>query len=687
MGTIKYNWLMKKVDLHIHTISTVKDYPFNFEMDSLVKYVQSQKIDVIAITNHNVFDRKQYEQICSHLPSTLVLPGIEIDIDGGHALFLSDKEPQALYAFEAICKQIAPLVNSQDDTIPFEQIETIFKDFSDYLVIPHYDKEPKLPSDTIVKFGANIFAGEVCSVKKFVTALKNRNSLVPVLFSDFRVETLPYGAVYPNRQTYIDINDVTVNNLKLCLRDKAKVGLAPTDGHDLFQWSSSGLCLSTGLNIILGKRSSGKTYTLNRIDKHFGGKALYIRQFSLLNTKDPNSIEQFEQEDKIKQERIASEYLKPFKEIIEDICQVPTMDSDMYMLEQYMKSLVKYANEQHLNDVYSKTQMFNTPTFQSFELDELKNLIDSTERLITSKTYEKIIEDCLDKNALKILFCRLVEKYRQLYLDNLLIDDVNVALVDIKRNLQMKSSATRIPDIDLYAVLRNNRKRQRFNEVAHNLQKQRIINQRSVSHFTVSTSTRPYFNATDMKQGMQVSLVEVFNSYSNPYAFLQKLKGTAIESTDYYKYFVKVEYKILNSLGAEVSGGERTEFNFLSKVKDAMTHDILIIDEPESSFDNIFLKEEVNTLIKEMSQTMPVIVSTHNSTIGGSIKPDYILYTEKSVVDGYVVYKVYEGRPDSKLLKTPSGDSINNYIITMNSLEAGEAAYNNRKQGYDLLKN
>lgn len=678
---------MKKVDLHIHTISTVKDYPFNFEMDSLVKYVQSQKIDVIAITNHNVFDRKQYEQICSHLPSTLVLPDIEIDIDGGHALFLSDKEPQALYAFEAICKQIAPLVNSQDDTIPFEQIETIFKDFSDYLVIPHYDKEPKLPSDTIVKFGANIFAGEVCSVKKFVTALKNRNSLVPVLFSDFRVETLPYGAVYPNRQTYIDINDVTVNNLKLCLRDKAKVGLAPTDGHDLFQWSSSGLCLSTGLNIILGKRSSGKTYTLNRIDKHFGGKALYIRQFSLLNTKDPNSIEQFEQEDKIKQERIASEYLKPFKEIIEDICQVPTMNSDMYMLEQYMKSLVKYANEQHLNDVYSKTQMFNTPTFQSFELDELKNLIDSTERLITSKTYEKIIEDCLDKNALKILFCRLVEKYRQLYLDNLLIDDVNVALVDIKRNLQMKSSATRIPDIDLYAVLRNNRKRQRFNEVAHNLQKQRIINQRSVSHFTVSTSTRPYFNATDMKQGMQVSLVEVFNSYSNPYAFLQKLKGTAIESTDYYKYFVKVEYKILNSLGAEVSGGERTEFNFLSKVKDAMTHDILIIDEPESSFDNIFLKEEVNTLIKEMSQTMPVIVSTHNSTIGGSIKPDYILYTEKSVVDGYVVYKVYEGRPDSKLLKTPSGDSINNYIITMNSLEAGEAAYNNRKQGYDLLKN
>ena len=118
-----------------------------------------------------------------------------------------------------------------------------------------------------------------------------------------------------------------------------------------------------------------------------------------------------------------------------------------------------------------------------------------------------------------------------------------------------------------------------------------------------------------------------------------------------------------------------------------MMYDILIIDEPESSFDNIFLKDEVNTLIKEMSMNMPVIVSTHNSTIGGSINPDYIIYTEKNIVNGEVVYNVYEGRPESKLLRTPAGDSIENYKITMNSLEAGEIAYNNRKQGYDLLKN
>lgn len=89
---------MKKVDLHIHTISTIKDRSFTFDINVLEDYVQSQQIDVIAITNHNVFDRNQYEQICVKLTNTIVLPGIEIDIDGGHTLFIADSDKQSLDA-------------------------------------------------------------------------------------------------------------------------------------------------------------------------------------------------------------------------------------------------------------------------------------------------------------------------------------------------------------------------------------------------------------------------------------------------------------------------------------------------------------------------------------------------------------------------------------------------------------
>ena len=37
---------------------------------------------------------------------------------------------------------------------------------------------------------------------------------------------------------------------------------------------------------------------------------------------------------------------------------------------------------------------------------------------------------------------------------------------------------------------------------------------------------------------------------------------------------------------------------------------------------------------------MPVIISTHNNTIGGSIKPDYILYTEKKIEDDIMNNKI-----------------------------------------------
>jgi ABC-type phosphate transport system ATPase subunit len=44
----------------------------------------------------------------------------------------------------------------------------------------------------------------------------------------------------------------------------------------------------------------------------------------------------------------------------------------------------------------------------------------------------------------------------------------------------------------------------------------------------------------------------------------------------------------LNRDGFEVSGGERSEFRLLQEIMVAQNYDVLLIDEPESSFDNFF---------------------------------------------------------------------------------------------------
>ena len=73
---------LKKIDFHIHTVPTVCDAPFRFELSILERYVSEAALDAIAITNHNVFDRNQFEEIVAAL-DVVVFPGIEVTLDCG----------------------------------------------------------------------------------------------------------------------------------------------------------------------------------------------------------------------------------------------------------------------------------------------------------------------------------------------------------------------------------------------------------------------------------------------------------------------------------------------------------------------------------------------------------------------------------------------------------------------------
>jgi len=80
---------MKKIDLHLHTKATLSDSYFEFSLPKLEEYVTRMEIDCIAITNHNAFDIDQYRQISAQL-NILVLPGIEVNLEGGHLLLITD---------------------------------------------------------------------------------------------------------------------------------------------------------------------------------------------------------------------------------------------------------------------------------------------------------------------------------------------------------------------------------------------------------------------------------------------------------------------------------------------------------------------------------------------------------------------------------------------------------------------
>lgn len=86
---------------------------------------------------------------------------------------------------------------------------------------------------------------------------------------------------------------------------------------------------------------------------------------------------------------------------------------------------------------------------------------------------------------------------------------------------------------------------------------------------------------------------------------------------------------------------------------------------------------------------MPVILVTHNNTVGLSITPDYILFTLRKVDDKTkrVVFDIFKGKPDSEFLYSTDGERLSTKDILMNSLEAGESAYKSRRSIYELYQN
>lgn len=670
---------MKKIDLHIHTVPSISDSHFEFCLDTMREYVTKLEIDCIAITNHNLFDLEQFKLISQEL-DIVVLPGIEINLEKGHLLLIS--ENTELIDFDSKCKQVQNLIKEKEDCISVEMLTTIFPDLSRYLLIPHHDKKPNIPDETLRKLHPHILAGEVTSVRKFKANARDNTKLTPVIFSDARIRNDLRS--FPTKQTFINLADISLRGIKSCFADKTKVCLTKSEGNDFFQVTDDGLYLSTGLNVILGERSTGKTHTLNRIIEAFED-VKYIEQFSLLQ----NDEEKFKKLLSSRHSTVNEYFLKEFKEVVADVRNID-LKANKLEVEKYISSLIKFASESDKLDSYSKATLFSEVLFSEVDLKNLVKIIEATTILIENTEYHYLIGKHLEIDSLKNLAIELMTKHTELNEANLQKRWLNDLITKVKADLRLKTATSPPIDIDFYNILIENEKVKRFIKVVSELQKEREIDRKEMRGFKVVARTKKFTGAQQMKNksGRQLAFSIPFSKYNNPYSFLNALKEIELEEIEYHKYFVEIEYQTLNKHNFPVSGGERSEFNLLHEIGDALQYDLLLIDEPESSFDNLFLKNDVNELLKSISTQIPVVIVTHNSTVGASIKPDYIVYTKKAIVQQEIKYQIFSGYPSDKQLKSIDGEVIDNYDILLKCLEAGIEAYDERRdKTYEILKN
>lgn len=668
---------MIKVDFHIHTISTIKDADFDFDIDVLNQYINEMEIDCIAITNHNVFDKKQYEEI-RRCVNAKVFPGMEVDIENSHLLLICNDS--CVEELEKASFQLKSLIVDENSYISFDEFKNIFPNYGEYILIPHYKKKPRMQQTTIDKFNDMIKCGEVPNSKKFSVVIKDKNSLIPVVFSDFRPGS---GEPMPSRFTYINCLNDGFSNIKCSIEDRNKVKVTRNSVTEEIEYMPDGATISNRLNIILGTRTSGKTYNIKKIRQAFDNDScLYVPQFSLIGDAEDSKFN-----DLIKKEcnSISDAYYSNFKSLVNKLLTID-IEEEENTLEEQLNSLLDYAEKANI-DAFAKTRIFSEIQYNVDTTNTAIETIKSLVNIYKTKWHKDIIEKYIDKEQLKKLIREMMDKRKEEKKRIVLERCTNEAILMVKKALNKKSSANTPDSMDLISIFRNKKIIEKANNIFKNIKEERKIDTQDLQLFNVDIKTNEYNSVKELKDNMStsVSLKPIFDEYykkNNLYKYIVELNKLGINRNNICKSIVNIKYDVKNQIGESPSGGEKAEFNLLKEINNAYKYDALLIDEPEASFDNPFINDNIVDVIKDIAEKTTVCISTHNSTLAMMLNPDKIIYTENNKGE----HKIYYGTMGDKTFKSTDGEEVISYDKILNVLEAGEKAYEEKGHKYDSFK-
>lgn len=683
---------MVKIDLHIHTIQNKHlDCSFSYNSLAMKEYVVSNSIDAIAITNHNLFDKTNYLKIKSDLSHTncLVFPGIEISLEGGHILAIGDGSNESISAFEQITKHISVLENDDQYFMPINEFNSLVCG-NGFLLIPHIKKKPYINDSVIKQINDPIVCGEVQSRKQFINMI-DEEKICPVLFSDIRIGLSENLDDYKNNNRFIflDSEEISFSSIFSALSNKQFVSLTEHGGHKLFDVLDSKVTASSGINVLIGKRSSGKTYLLNSIYNTEPSTSLYIKQFQISNESEKI---QFNKNVKNEHLNLVINFFKEFLSVLNyvDSCKLSLNNAE---LGRYVESLKDYSML-GLNDIYSKTPLFN---YQDVELEpeqEVINLVDGMDNMLSvSEKYRPIIEKEIDREVLIKLYKYFVEKLKTIRLTNKIINECNDVAKTIGTSLALKSTATPIEDVSFLLLLKQIYVRKKFNALVNNFSEFCVGDETILEEFNKTVIVSKNKNKTTLKSILGVprgATIDYLLDLEPIEAYLTAIDDTNIINAKdnlRFRLFFDYQIKIVDKFGSDISGGQTAEYVLLNKLTHYHSYDFVLIDEMESSFDNPFLNEKIVKTIQDISETCTVFISTHNNNLGVSLQPDYYIY-HKKVKDGDdVEYRRFCGKPTEMYLKDYNLNQVKLSDILIETMEASPEAYKERNKKYEGSKN
>lgn len=691
------NW--KHVDFHLHTLPNSElDNSFSFSMTWMDEYIDDTKLDAIAITNHDFLDLDNYKKIKQHFDNKIVVfPGAEIKLKGGHILVIDDGENA-----KRLSDSLRELLETKESgLLPNERdfIEA-FPYYDELLIIKDAAKSKSYnPDSDHSQLEKSFAAGDAGNFKSFNRLKKIDEEVVPVLFGDHHAteDSFDDRRHYTlQKTTYINVSDLKIASIKLALQSKNNVSLDPktvVDHPAVFHINGTTVIGSDSENLILGKRGTGKTHLIEALLSESNVETLYIRQGELVRD---STSEEFINNLRIDNQPVVEEYFSTYMPLFNELTQLRQLKDNRKFAIDFLQSIKEFGRQTSNTDTASSVPLFKSKkhakSHKTMGLAKIQKALNDLLN-VSNEKYSKTIQTIVPRESLSQLISIFNSEQVAADKQNKLDEVTEEIRSGVKTELA-KISASNPPDEGNFNVLDWFGREKRIEllnfAIGDSFVKDHVImNEKVGGFFTLRITATPFKNAQEIldQNKRRVAVAEAFDEYyrnGNYWEYLQSLlKNDEFNSVQMWQLLLKMNFELLNEEGKPASGGQRAEYELLKKLDTAHLYDLVLIDEPEASFDNPFLTNRLLPTIDRIAQKATTFIITHSSSVGSLLNPDYIFVTK--LIDGQ--YKVLAGSFSSGEIKdidTGITESVYDNIIDL--MEAGHFKFDEKRKVYGNLE-
>ena len=710
-----------RIDIHTHTkkIKQGDSENRNIEVDKFTEIIKETDVKILAITNHNHFDYKQYTDFKNNVEGICqIWPGVEFDIleEARRAHLITIVNPKNAESFGKKVSEVIGSVSADTFTIGIDDVVSKFSEFDAIFIVHYHSKKPNLidqdldkllskvsnPKRVLKEASNSISAGiyinhghnsihgsDVQNWSDYVTNSKNLPELrLPVeSFEQFCL--------------LLDKDDVTIKSI-LDKKTKEKIQINPFNSAAEIM----DIDIYNDINILFGSKGTGKTDILKALSKHYNGKGFKTEVYESNSKRIDDVFDLKGAQLKINIEAIGIDSCSTELNSLRNATEKEVTSLSKYSLYYSADATNKISKSIRVDKFTPLDEKSSKRTFEEIKTNLRKFQEFKDYYTADSKLNEIIGEELLKE--LDSLVDRILEKlnsesgkrftdFKSISFFNKLVK-LFVTEISKKTGQPEKPTKTGFSEYasnriaiekDVKKILENISKaiESIVEEVGNLGDKGKLYCKTNllIQNGKITDARYKHINnTTKIPQKSVAAQIELIsrhiyaNTLFEKIDELKKVEGSECVSSIndlllFYKHFT------LNDEFYTPSNGESSMVLLHNELM--QDKEIYLIDEPEKSLGNDYISEVIVPLIKAKAKSgKRVIIATHDANIAVRTLPYNSIYREHDIKG----YYTYFGNPFSNSLICPSGKKPNLdwKLISMKTLEGGKAAFGERGKIY-----